>query len=172
VPRSLRHLKPYYVHDIMWPKFLIEEHVLEWFENHGTKDKFEEQVLEQFENHWIKFVLQVPGRTKVIFLKESKLGRKCEFTGFGNWQNERLRQIEAWLDIEVAPLHFRLNLHKLNIRGYLKVASIMLWLRKFVFLMSVFLVCMAIEKVLFDWSNAIANTRIQSPTLLPKTYIL
>jgi hypothetical protein len=78
------------------------------------KDKFEEQVLEWFENRWAKFVLQVLGRTKDIFLKESKLGRKCEFIGFGNFQNERLRQIEEWLDIKVAPLHFRLNLHKLK----------------------------------------------------------
>jgi hypothetical protein len=39
---------------IMWPSFLVEEHVLEWFENHWTKDKFEEQVLEQFENRWTK----------------------------------------------------------------------------------------------------------------------
>jgi hypothetical protein len=31
------------------------------------------------------------GRTKKIFLKESKVGHKCVFTGFGNLQNERLR---------------------------------------------------------------------------------
>jgi hypothetical protein len=34
-----------------------------------------------------KFVLQVPGRTKDIFLKESKLDRKCNFTRFGNLKN-------------------------------------------------------------------------------------
>jgi hypothetical protein len=33
-----------------------------------------------------KFILQVPGRTKDIFLKESKLGRKCEFVRFRNLQ--------------------------------------------------------------------------------------
>jgi hypothetical protein len=38
-----------------------------------------------------KFVLQVLDRNEEIFLKESKLGRKCKFTEFGNLQNERLR---------------------------------------------------------------------------------
>jgi hypothetical protein len=40
-----------------------------------------------------KFILKVPGRTKDIFLKESKLGHKCEFTGFGNLQ---IKGLDKW----------------------------------------------------------------------------
>jgi hypothetical protein len=36
------------------PSSWIEEHVLEWFENHWIKDKFEEKVPERFKNHWTK----------------------------------------------------------------------------------------------------------------------
>jgi hypothetical protein len=39
-----------------------------------------------------KFVLQVPGSTKDIFLK-GKLGLKCEFTGFGNLQ---IKDLDKW----------------------------------------------------------------------------
>jgi hypothetical protein len=57
---------------------IIEERI-------SLKNKFynDLRIVEQ------KFVIQVPGRTKDIFLKESKLGRKCELTGFGNLQNKR-----------------------------------------------------------------------------------
>jgi hypothetical protein len=40
-----------------------------------------------------KFFLQVLGRTKDIFLKESKLGRKCEFTEFPNLQ---MKGLDKW----------------------------------------------------------------------------
>jgi hypothetical protein len=50
------------------------------------------------------------------------------------------------------------------------VVSIMLWPRKFVFYMSVFLVCMATEKSP-SMTDRMTITRIQSLTLLPKTYI-
>jgi hypothetical protein len=39
-----------------------------------------------------KFVLQVPGSTKDIFLK-GKLGLKCEFIGFGNLQ---IKDLDKW----------------------------------------------------------------------------
>jgi hypothetical protein len=74
---------------------------------------------------------KLPGRTKDIFLKERKLCYKCEFTRFGNLQNERLRQMKAWLDIEVALCTSDWIYINWKVRGYLKVASIMLWLWKF-----------------------------------------
>ena len=52
----------------------------------------------------VKFVLRVLEITKDIFLKESELGRKCEFTDLGNRKshaNVCLGLIEAWLDVEV-----------------------------------------------------------------------
>jgi hypothetical protein len=39
-----------------------------------------------------KFILQVLGRTKDIFLK-GKLGLKCEFTGFGKLQ---IKDLDKW----------------------------------------------------------------------------
>jgi hypothetical protein len=69
----------------------------------------------------------------------------------------------AWLDIEVAFCTIDWIYINWKVRGYFKVASIMLWLSECVS-------GMATEKVPFDWSNAI--TRIQSLTILPKTYIL
>ena len=53
----------------------------------------------------VKYVLQVLERTEDIFLKESELGRKCEFTDLGNRKSHTdvcLKLVEAWLDIEVA----------------------------------------------------------------------
>ena len=52
----------------------------------------------------VKYVLQVLERTEDIFLKESELGRKCEFTDLGNRKSHAdvcLGLIEAWLDVEV-----------------------------------------------------------------------
>jgi hypothetical protein len=58
----------------------------------GLKNKFwnELKIVEQ------KFVLQVPGRPKDIFLKESKLGLKCEFTGIGNLKIQGLEATSKW----------------------------------------------------------------------------
>jgi hypothetical protein len=43
-----------------------------------------------------KFILPVPGRPKDIFLKESKLGLKCEFTGIGNLKIQGLEATSKW----------------------------------------------------------------------------
>jgi hypothetical protein len=40
-----------------------------------------------------KFVLEVPDRTKDIFLK-GKLGRKCEFAGFGNLEICKIKGLD------------------------------------------------------------------------------
>jgi hypothetical protein len=40
-----------------------------------------------------KFVIQVLDSTKDIFLKESKLGRKCKFAGFGNLH---IKGLDKW----------------------------------------------------------------------------
>jgi hypothetical protein len=49
----------------------------------SLKNKFwnDWRIIEQ------KFFLEVPGRTKDIFLKKVGLTAKCEFIGFGNLQN-------------------------------------------------------------------------------------
>jgi hypothetical protein len=55
--------------------------------------------------------------------------------------------MDAWLDIKVAFCTSDWIYINWKVRGYLKVASIMLWPWKFDFKMSVFLVCMASSSV-------------------------
>jgi hypothetical protein len=63
------------------PSSWIEEHVLEWFENHWIKDKFEEQVLDKLRIIEQKFILQVLSRTKDIFLKKVILATSASLPG-------------------------------------------------------------------------------------------
>jgi hypothetical protein len=69
-------------------------------------------------------------------------------------------------------LHFWSNLHKWKVRGYLKVASIMLWPWKFDFKMSVFLVCMATRKFTGNWSNALQIPKYKVTLFCQNIYTL
>jgi hypothetical protein len=86
-----RHREPYCVPNIMIPNFLDRRTHFRMIENHWTKDKLRTSSRMIWES--LNFFFQVPGRTKDIFLKESNLGRKYEFTGFGNLQ---IKGLDKW----------------------------------------------------------------------------
>jgi hypothetical protein len=152
----LHYLKTmFYIKAKCVPSLSVERLVQKWLENHWTKKTL------SFKFH---------GRTKDAFLEESECSLCSEIWELKLLQNWNIKLMKAWLGIEILFMWFRLNLHKL-ISALESSKSIILWLRKFVFSMSVFLFCMAIWENHSDWSNAIGKATIQSLTLLPNIYL-